>query len=136
MIVKRNIIILIMGLTWLMPMHANNHVDWTKVINAIVQVESKGDVHAVSGNSVGPMQITPIFVEECNRILSMKNSKTRYTLSDRKNLKKSTEMFLLFQEKYNPTNDIEWAIRAWNGGIRFKTKSTNSYYKKVMAAMK
>lgn len=136
MIVKRNIIILLMGLTWIMPMQASNHIDWTKVINAIVQVESRGNVQAVNGKSVGPMQITPIFVEECNRILSMKNSKKRYTLSDRIDLQKSKEMFLLFQEKYNPTNNIEWAIRAWNGGIRFKNASTNSYYKKVMAAMR
>ena len=36
--------------------------DWNPVIQAIVQVESEGNTRAVSGNSCGAMQITPIFV--------------------------------------------------------------------------
>ena len=38
--------------------------------------------------------------------------------------------------KYNPTNDIERAIRIWNGGIRYTVKGTQKYYMKVMAAYK
>lgn len=135
MIVKRNIVILVLGLVSHLSAVAAGHMDWTKVINAIIHVESRGDVNAVSGLSVGPMQITPILVEECNQILSEKKSKVRYTLADRKDVKKSMEMFLLFQEKYNPENDVERAIRSWNGGPRYKLKATNSYYKKVLAAM-
>ena len=48
-------------------------------MDAIIQVESKGDPKAKSGNSVGVMQITPILVAECNNILKRKKSKKRYT---------------------------------------------------------
>ena len=34
--------------------------DWNPVMDAIIQVESEGNPNAVSGNSVGVMQITPI----------------------------------------------------------------------------
>lgn len=134
--IKRNVIILFLGLVFCQPMQANSHEYWSKVINAIIHVESKGDVNAISGSYVGPMQIAPILVEECNQILSEKKSQLRYTLDDRYNVYKCKEMFILFQEKYNPTKNVEWAIRAWNGGPKFKIKSTNSYYQKVLAAMK
>ena len=108
---------------------------WAEVIEAIIKVESEGNTNAKSGIYVGPMQISPIMVKECNEILKNKNKKDRFTLDDRYSLKKSKEMFRLFQEKYNPDRSIERAVRSWNGGPRFTIKSTNSYYKKVVAAM-
>jgi hypothetical protein len=45
-------------------------------------------------------------------------------------------MFLLIQKYYNPENDVEKAIRLWNGGVKYRLKSTNRYYKKVLAQMK
>ena len=105
-------------------------------MEAIIQVESEGNPRAVSGNSVGAMQITPILVKDCNNILEKRKSKVRYTLADRYNVAKSKEMFLLFQSHYNPTNDVEKAIRLWNGGIRYTIKGTNNYYRKVMRQMK
>lgn len=112
--------------------------DWTPVINAIIQVESGGDPRAVSvcGMSCGAMQITPILVKECNNILKRRGSKKRYTLNDRFSVEKSKEMFLLMQSQFNPTNNVEKAIRAWNGGNNYKIRSTNRYYRKVLAAMK
>jgi hypothetical protein len=118
-----------------MPLKATEKVNWSKVINAIIQVESGGDVNAKSGKSVGPMQITPILVAECNRILEMRNSRKRYSLADRVSLNKSKEMFLLIQDAHNPDNNVEHAIRSWNGGQRYSKKATEKYYKKVMAAM-
>ena len=82
------------------------------------------------------MQITPVLVKDCNRILKDRNEKRRFTLKDRYNVKKSKEMFVLIQEYYNPTNSIEKAIRSWNGGCNYSKRSTNEYYKKVMAAMR
>ena len=111
-------------------------VNWTPVMEAIIQVESEGNPSAVSGNSVGAMQITPILVKDCNNILEKRKSKKRYTLADRYNVEKSKEMFLLFQSHYNPTNDVEKAIRLWNGGIRYTVRGTNNYYRKVMRQMK
>lgn len=113
--------------------------DWTKVINAIIHVESKGDENAVSkcGNCVGIMQIKKIVVDDCNEYLKMKKSKKRFTYQDRYNKQKSIEMFLLIQERYNKKNNVEQGIKIWNGGCGYKTnpkllKQSNEYYKKVM----
>ena len=111
-------------------------VNWNPVMDAIIQVESEGNPKAVSGNSVGAMQITPILVKDCNEILKKKKSKKRYTMADRYSVAKSKEMFLLIQSHYNPENSIEKAIRSWNGGVRYSVRATNKYYQKVMAKMK
>lgn len=110
--------------------------DWNPVMDAITQVESEGNANAVSGNCCGAMQIRPILVEDCNQILSMRGEKKRYTLKDRFNIKKSREMFVLIMSHYNPENNVERAIRLWNGGVRYKAKSTQKYYQKVLAQMK
>ena len=87
--------------------------NWNPVMDAIIQVESGGNAKAVSGNSVGAMQI-----------------------ADRYSLEKSKEMFLLIQSFHNPENSVEKAIRAWNGGPNYSVRATNRYYKKVMNKMK
>lgn len=116
------------------PLNAQGRHDWSKVINAIIQVESRGNVKAVSKDCVGAMQIRPILVKDVNEYLKIKGESKRYTLNDRFDIKKSKEMFTLYQERYNPTHNIERAIRLWNGGSNFSIKSTNEYYKKVMTA--
>ncbi|MEE3445242.1 MAG: transglycosylase SLT domain-containing protein [Prevotella sp.] len=110
--------------------------DWNPIMDAIIQVESEGDPKAVSGNSVGAMQITPILVKDCNDILKKQKSKKRYTMADRYSVAKSKEMFLIIQKYYNPENNIEKAIRLWNGGVKYTKRATNRYYKKVLAQMK
>ena len=110
--------------------------NWNPVMDAIIQVESEGNPKAVSGNSVGVMQITPILVEDCNNILQKQKSKKRFTLADRYSVEKSKEMFLLIQKCYNPTNSIEKAIRSWNGGVHYSVRATNRYFRKVMKQMK
>ena len=109
--------------------------DWNPVMDAIIQVESDGNPRAVSGNSVGVMQITPVLVKECNDILKKQKSNKRYTLDDRYSVEKSKEMFLLIQKYFNPENNVEKAIRSWNGGMKYSVKATNKYYKKVLAKM-
>ena len=110
--------------------------DWNPVMEAIIQVESKGNPNAKSGNSVGAMQITPILVAECNNILKKRNSKKRFKLSDRFSVNKSKEMFLLMQSVYNPLNCIEKAIRSWNGGNHYSKKRTQRYFEKVMKLLR
>lgn len=110
--------------------------DWNPIMEAIIQVESEGNANAVSGKYCGAMQISPILVEECNNILKSRNSKKRYTLKDRFSVEKSKEMFLLIQSHFNPSNDVEKAIRSWNGGNNYKVRSTNGYYRKVISAMR
>ena len=109
---------------------------WEPVMDAIIAVESNGNTRAMHGSSVGAMQITPLLVMECNAILRSRKSKRRFKLSDRFSVKKSKEMFLLIQSKYNPLNNIEKAIRSWNGGIRYSVSRTQRYFERVMKAMK
>jgi hypothetical protein len=114
----------------------SKNYDWNPVMDAIIQVESHGNIRAKRGSSVGAMQITPILVVECNQILKKRKSKKRYKLSDRFSLSKSKEMFLLIQSYYNPFNNIEKAVRLWNGGLNFSIQRTQRYFEKVMNLLK
>ena len=118
------------------PTTTNGTFDWEPVMNAIIQVESGGNPNAVSGNSCGAMQITPICVAQCNIILKARKSKKRYSLKDRFNIAKSKEMFLLLQSYYNLENNIEKAIRSWNGGMKYTVRGTQKYYNKVMSYLR
>ena len=108
--------------------------DWNPVMDAIIQVESKGNpkAHNKNGDCAGILQITPGLVKQCNAWLEAKKSKKRYTLSDRYNVKKSKEMFVMVQKHYNKSNNVEKAIRVWNGGPGYTLEGTNGYYRKVM----
>jgi hypothetical protein len=133
---KKILMIVSMSLMVLATQAKTKGFNWDPVMDAIIQVESGGDSKAVSGNSVGAMQITPILVKDCNNILQKQKSKKRYTLADRYSVEKSKEMFLLIQSHYNPMNSIEKAIRSWNGGVKYSVRATNRYYRKVMDKMK
>jgi len=115
---------------------SSEQFDWDPVMEAIILVESEGNPRAVCGRQVGCMQITPICVKECNMILEERGSEKRYTLNDRFDVEKSKEMFLLIQSHRNKSNNIEVAIRAWNGGPRYSVRATERYYQKVMRRMK
>lgn len=110
----------------------NVSYNWDKVINAISKVESKENPSAVSKDCVGILQIRPILVKQCNIWLKNQKSSKRYTLKDRYDVGKSKEMFIMIQEHYNPSHNVEKAIRLWNGGPNYSLKKTNGYYKKVM----
>ena len=114
----------------------NDSYDWTKVIDAIVKVESKGNPKAYNpnGNCAGILQIVPILVKECNQILKEKKSTKRYTVLDRYDVQKSKEMFVLLQEHFNPEHSVEKAIKCWNCGFYTKNWKNKSigYYRKVM----
>jgi len=110
--------------------------DWGPVMDAIIQVESSGNPRAVCGIYAGAMQIAPVLVDDCNQILERRKSKKRYTLDDRFSVKKSKEMFVLFQSHYNPENDVEVAIRSWNGGVNYRVRATQRYFEKVTKLIK
>lgn len=138
--IKKALVVLFVSLTVTTTARAagknTEKFDWGRVMDAIIMVESNGDAHAVRGTQCGAMQITPIMVRECNIILKKQNKKKRFTLDDRFSIAKSKEMFLLFQSYHNPTNNVEKAIRSWNGGLNYSVKRTERYYKKVLKAMK
>lgn len=98
-------------------------LDWDTFTKALIWVESKGDSKAVgSKDDVGVLQITPILVEDCNRILKNEG----FTLEDRLDSLKSVEMFNIIQDHYNPQHDYHWALKLWNSGAPL------SYHRKVM----
>ena len=78
------------------------------------------------------MQIKKIVVDDCNEYLKMKKSKRRFTYEDRFSIQKSKEMFYLIQERYNKTQDIEEAVRIWNGGCKYQKDKTEKYYQKFL----
>ena len=133
-IIKQTILVCAMLMTSLAvnAQKKSESYDWNKVINAIAMVESKGNASAKSKDCVGLLQIRPVLVDDCNEYLKLKKSNKRYTLKDRLNPKKSKEMFILYQKRYNPTNNIEKAIRLWNGGCGYSKAKTENYYRKVM----
>jgi len=104
---------------------------WTPIMDALEQVESGGNERAVSPNGkwVGCLQIATICVREVNRIIGQ----NKYTYNDRYSRQKSREMFIIFQEKYNPEKNIEKAARLWNSGdikCMQRKASTNEYYRR------
>lgn len=102
--------------------HARNR-NWDIFTEALIWVESKGDEKAVGKkDDVGVLQITPILLKDCNRILGYE----KYRLNDRYDREKSIEMFNLIQDHYNPQHDFHWALKLWNSGAPL------SYHRKVM----
>ncbi len=106
--------------------------DWEPLMECIIHMESKGNAKARNGQYVGILQISPGMVRTCNNILAKQGNSIRFTLNDRYNVKKSKEMFIVFQSGFNPKNSIEYAIRSWKGGARYSKKATQSYYNRVM----
>ena len=137
LLTRRLFVLLTIGVTFPLlaiasgSLETKKTMDWNPVMDAIIQVESEGNARAVKGNSCGAMQITPVLVKDCNRILRMRGSNKRYTLADRFSISKSRAMFLLIQSFYNPQNHVEQAIRAWNGGQNYTVASTQRYLEKV-----
>ena len=106
---------------------------WGAVIQAIAMVESECQPNKVSRNGlyVGYLQISEILVRECNRIVGYK----KYTYADRYDKQKSIDMFIDYQEHYNPDGNMERAIRLWNSGdLKCMTRKarTEGYYQRVM----
>lgn len=98
-------------------------LDWEDFTRALIWVESRGDSKAVgSNNDIGVLQITPVLVEDCNRIVGY----DKYDLDDRLDSLRSVEMFNVIQDHYNPQHDYHWALKIWN------SRAPLSYHRKVM----
>lgn len=109
-------------------------LDINPLIDAMILVESSGNDSAYcrSEEAVGCLQIRPIMLYECNRILKLKKSTKRYILLDRWSRTKSIEIFHIVNKHNNKTNSYEAIARSWNGGPRWAQKSgTERYWSKV-----
>ena len=104
-------------------------IKWDNLINAIIEVESEGKIDAVNDASgaTGVMQLMPIAIKDCNRIIGKK----KYGLNDRYSKDRSIEIFNIIQRHYNPQHDIHKAIKIQNpnGGKRYETKVINKLKK-------
>lgn len=140
---RKNILILFFTILTSISASANKPNDWSKVMDAIIKVESNGNPNAVSkdGKCVGAMQIKKIVVDDCNEYLKRLKNNKQYTYNDRYDVQKSKEMFLLIQKRYNTKNDLEEGIKIWNMGCNYKSKkqyviNAEIYYQKVLNKMK
>jgi len=113
-------------------------VNISPVFNAIMQVECPpwADPYKEGPNGeLGILQITPILVEDVNEFLG----EEYYTLDDRLDPEKSTEMFLQYYKKYTYGTSKDCAkviARRWNGGPDGDTQDcTLGYWIKVKEAM-
>lgn len=106
-----------------------------KLIDAVVHVESHGNVDLVgdNGNAIGPMQIWKSVVDDINSWSDMK-----FTYDDRRSLQKSKQMFKLYVKHYgtksrlNRQPTMKDYARIWNGGPNgHKKTSTITYWNKV-----
>ncbi len=122
-------------------------IDWALLLAALIVVESGGDVNAVgdSGKAVGCLQIHPIMVADCNRILQLKKGeKFRFMLDDRRHESTSRNMAVVYLRWYGDRQwhknigmgKYEFYARIWVGGPDgWKQKSSKGYWLKVKTAM-
>ena len=113
---------------------AHREIEMRRTFWAVAFVESRGDPRAVNRreNAVGIVQIRPILVRDCNRIMG----REKYTLADRLGVEQSWQMFRLYSRYYAPRGTPEIWARNWNGGpTGWKKPATVGYWQKVKAQM-
>lgn len=103
------------------------------LLDAIIQVESGGNPNAVgdSGKAVGIMQIWPIMVKDCNRILGIE----KYTLEDRLSPERSIEMFNIWRNHYCKGWTDKQIATGWHLGASNKDKPDEVYWSKIQKVL-
>lgn len=107
---------------------------YARLLPAIEHVESSGRADAVGdgGKAVGILQIHPVMVKDCNRIVG----EDRWTLEDRLCPDESRAMFRVYSNHYSKGKSDEVVARRWNGGPRGdRRKATAPYWAKVRKQM-
>ena len=104
--------------------------EWDMFTLALMKVESNYEPTAVSSKGAkGYFQITPIYVEEVNRVHN-----TNYKYDEVvKSFEKSYEVFTLMQEAHNEEYDMDEALRLHNGDHKWYRRRV---YKEMDAIMK
>jgi len=113
--------------------------DLNPLIEAMIMVESRGNdsAYCKREQAAGCLQIRPIMLKECNRILKLQNSNISYTLTDRWSRKKSIEIFKIVSNYHHKNANYEEIARAWNGGPKWAQKSaTQAYWNKVQQELR
>ena len=113
--------------------------EWETTQLALILTESQMDSLAVGkSNDLGILQITPIFVDEVNRLVG----KDLFTHQDALSPEKSLQMLAIYQEHKNPSHDTDKAIQLHNpkGGYAYARKvkkniarvKTYEYYRNLV----
>lgn len=105
-----------------------------KLWKAICWQESKNDPNARNAkeDAVGILQIRPIMVRDCNRIVG----RNRWTLADRYSVQKSREMWETYLNHYGKNASYFTMACLWNGGPTGLEKETaRKYGRDVMQIM-
>ena len=95
--------------------------EWETTQLALILTESQMDSLAVGkSNDLGILQITPIFVDEVNRLVG----KEQFSHQDALSPEKSLQMLAIYQEHKNPSHDTDKAIQLHNpkGGYAYARK--------------
>ena len=95
--------------------------EWETTQLALILTESQMDSLAVGkANDLGILQITPIFVDEVNRLVG----KDQFSHQDALSPEKSLQMLAIYQEHKNPSHDTDKAIQLHNpkGGYAYARK--------------
>lgn len=95
--------------------------EWETTQLALILTESQMDSLAIGkDNDLGILQITPIFVDEVNRLVG----KGQFTHQDALSPEKSLQMLAIYQEHKNPSHDTDKAIQLHNpkGGYAYARK--------------
>ena len=101
--------------------------EFDDLVDALIFIESTNNDSAIGPtNDIGALQITPIYVDQCNIIVK----EDKYTLDDRYSREKSIEMFYVYQRHFNPELCIHKAIRLHN------PSAGEWYYNKVISRLK
>lgn len=101
-----------------------------QLLNAIAIVESNNDPLAVGdgGTAIGILQISPIMIDDCNRILGY----PEFSLSDRWNMERSRQMANIYFDHYCKDMSLIDKARCWNGGPDgWKQDCTLAYADKI-----
>ena len=108
--------------------------DFSKLIPALIQVESGGNDRAVgdNGRSLGCLQIGPSVIADVNA-----HYKKEFRHADAFDRGKAVNICALYLNIYCKEADFEKASRRWNGGpTGDRKKATLGYWKKVKANLK
>ena len=96
--------------------HQEDLTDWQVLWLSIAYTESRFNPDAVGkANDSGILQITPVYVDEVNRLYG-----TDYDIQDAFDVDKALELVALLQAKKNPSKDIDTAIFYHNKSVVYR----------------
>lgn len=107
--------------------HTDTLTEWETFTLALMKVESEYNPNAVSSvGAMGYFQITPIYVQEVNRV-----HKTNYTFDQVTDFNTAYEIFDLMQKAHNPEYNLDKALELHNGKHTWYNRRVYNEMKKI-----